>query len=73
MGDEPNIDQLYEMALAAKPYLRTSLERMYASITTIESLSARRGFADYLRKIIVADHSEALKLMQEKWPDASKS
>jgi hypothetical protein len=62
MADD-NIDQLYEMVLAAKPYLRASLEKMRASIDSMENESARKGFGDFLRGVLVADHSEAIKLI----------
>ena len=64
MSDE--FDQLFEMAVAAKPYLRDTLERMRADIVTIDSPSARKGFGDFLRKVLTADHSEALTMMQER-------
>ncbi len=67
--EDSNLDHLFEMALTAKPYLRLSLDRMRASISTLDSLPARRAFSEYLRKIIVADHSDAVKLIDQKFPE----
>ena len=65
MTDDADLEQLFQMTLASKPYLRTALERKRAQIVTLESAPARKAFGEYLRKILVADHSDAIKLIDE--------
>ena len=66
MTNRADLEQLLEMALASKPYLRATLERKRAQIVTLESEPARRAFEEYLRRILIADHSDAIHLIDER-------
>lgn len=63
MPDPSEFDQLFEMTLAAKPYLRDALERMRADVVTLGNPLAEKGFGEFLRKVLVSSHSEAIQLI----------